>query len=55
VKEKQENDKIGTKPDKNGKGGRARQCKSPVTVKKAEKEKKIQTKGTNNANLRSSI
>nr|GEX72295.1 hypothetical protein [Tanacetum cinerariifolium] len=34
---KQEKDKIETKPDENGKRGRARQCKSPVTVKKAEK------------------
>nr|GEU32021.1 retrovirus-related Pol polyprotein from transposon TNT 1-94 [Tanacetum cinerariifolium] len=42
VKEKQEKDKIGTKPDKNGKRGKARQCQSPVTVKKEEKEKKIQ-------------
>nr|GFA11072.1 hypothetical protein [Tanacetum cinerariifolium] len=43
VKDKQEKDKIGTKPDKNGKRGKARQCQSPVTIKKAEKEKKIQT------------
>nr|GEZ31350.1 hypothetical protein [Tanacetum cinerariifolium] len=49
VKDKQENDKIRTKPDKNEKRGKARQCKSPVTVKKIEKEKKIQTKGTKNA------
>nr|GEW31743.1 reverse transcriptase domain-containing protein [Tanacetum cinerariifolium] len=35
--DKQEKDKIRTKPDKNKKRGRARQCKSPVTVKKAEK------------------
>nr|GEW88211.1 integrase, catalytic region, zinc finger, CCHC-type, peptidase aspartic, catalytic [Tanacetum cinerariifolium] len=49
VKDKQENDKIKTKPDKNEKRGKARQCKSPVTVKKIEKEKKIQTKGTKNA------
>nr|GEX35268.1 reverse transcriptase domain-containing protein [Tanacetum cinerariifolium] len=47
VKGKQEKDKIGTKPDKNGKRGRARQCKSPVTVKKTGKEKKIQAQGTN--------
>nr|GEV65336.1 hypothetical protein [Tanacetum cinerariifolium] len=50
VKEKKENDKIRTKPDKNGKRGKARQCRSPVTVKKAEKEKKIQTQGTTNGN-----
>nr|GEZ30416.1 hypothetical protein [Tanacetum cinerariifolium] len=55
VKVKQEKDKIGTKPDKNEKRGKARQCKSPVTVKKAEKEKKIQTKGTNYANPKSCI
>nr|GEU38838.1 hypothetical protein [Tanacetum cinerariifolium] len=42
VKEKQEKDKIETKPDKNEKLGKAQQCRSPVTVKKAEKEKKIQ-------------
>nr|GEZ58859.1 hypothetical protein [Tanacetum cinerariifolium] len=52
VKEKQENDKIGTKPDENGKRGKSQQSQSPVTVKKAEKEKKIQSKGTNNANPR---
>nr|GEY07286.1 retrovirus-related Pol polyprotein from transposon TNT 1-94 [Tanacetum cinerariifolium] len=50
VKDKQEKDKIETKPDKNGKRGKARQCQSPVTVKKAEKEKKIQVKGTKNGN-----
>nr|GEW78965.1 RNA-directed DNA polymerase, eukaryota, reverse transcriptase zinc-binding domain protein [Tanacetum cinerariifolium] len=50
VKDKRENDKIETKPDKNEKHEKARQCKSPVTVKKAEKEKKIQTKGTNYEN-----
>nr|GEV82074.1 hypothetical protein [Tanacetum cinerariifolium] len=43
-------DKIETKPDKNGKRGEARQCQSPITVKKAGKEKKIQTKGTKNGN-----
>nr|GEZ45865.1 hypothetical protein [Tanacetum cinerariifolium] len=48
--DKQEKDKIGTKPDKNGKRGKARQCQSSVIVKKAEKEKKIQTKGTENEN-----
>nr|GEW73011.1 copia protein [Tanacetum cinerariifolium] len=49
VKEKQEKDKTKTKPDENRKRGRAWQRKSPVIVKKAEKEKKIQTKGTKNA------
>nr|GEX86437.1 hypothetical protein [Tanacetum cinerariifolium] len=55
VKEKQEKDKIGKKPDKNGKRGKARQCRSPVTVKKAEKEKKIQVQGTKYANPKSCI
>nr|GEX43510.1 reverse transcriptase domain-containing protein [Tanacetum cinerariifolium] len=50
VKDKQEKDKIETKPDKNGKHGKARQCRSPVTVKKAKQEKKIQVKGTKNGN-----
>nr|GEU74879.1 hypothetical protein [Tanacetum cinerariifolium] len=45
VKDKQEKDKIRTKPDKNGKRGKAQQCRSPVTVKKAEKEKKYILKG----------
>nr|GEW10656.1 hypothetical protein [Tanacetum cinerariifolium]GEW50336.1 hypothetical protein [Tanacetum cinerariifolium] len=48
VKDKQEKDKIGTKPNKNEKRRKAWQSQSPVTVKKAEKEKKIQTKGTKN-------
>nr|GEV24336.1 uncharacterized mitochondrial protein AtMg00810-like [Tanacetum cinerariifolium] len=43
VKEKQEKDKIRTKQSKNGKRGKARQCRRPITVKKAGKEKKIQT------------
>nr|GEY02780.1 retrovirus-related Pol polyprotein from transposon TNT 1-94 [Tanacetum cinerariifolium] len=43
--QKKEKDKTVTKPDENGKRGRARQCKSPVTVKKAEKEKKYRLKG----------
>nr|GEZ16236.1 putative ribonuclease H-like domain-containing protein [Tanacetum cinerariifolium] len=55
VKEKQAKDKIGTKPDKKGKRGKAWQCRSPVIVKKAEKEKKIQTKGTKNGNPNSCI
>nr|GEW95111.1 reverse transcriptase domain-containing protein [Tanacetum cinerariifolium] len=41
VKDKQEKDKIGTKPDKNGKRGKARQGQNSVTIKKAEKAKKI--------------
>nr|GFC48209.1 nucleotide-binding alpha-beta plait domain-containing protein [Tanacetum cinerariifolium] len=45
VKDKQEKDKIGTKPDKNGKRGRAGQCQISVTIKKAEKNKE-------NTNLR---
>nr|GEX06848.1 hypothetical protein [Tanacetum cinerariifolium] len=44
VKEKQEKDKIGTKSDNNGKRGKARQCQSPITVKKAEKENKYRLK-----------
>nr|GEY22668.1 hypothetical protein [Tanacetum cinerariifolium] len=40
VKDKQEKDKIRTKPDKNGKRGKARQCQSSVTVKKAKKVRK---------------
>nr|GFA17029.1 hypothetical protein [Tanacetum cinerariifolium] len=38
VKEKQEKDKIRTKPDENGKRGKAQQCRRPITVEKAEKE-----------------
>nr|GFB29935.1 RNA-directed DNA polymerase, eukaryota, reverse transcriptase zinc-binding domain protein [Tanacetum cinerariifolium] len=34
VKEKQEKDKIETKPDKNAKRGEARQCQRSITVKK---------------------
>nr|GEX59870.1 hypothetical protein [Tanacetum cinerariifolium] len=37
VKDKQEKDKIGTKPNKNEKRGKARQCQNSVTIKKAEK------------------
>nr|GEX40766.1 reverse transcriptase domain-containing protein [Tanacetum cinerariifolium] len=36
VKEKQENDKIETKPDRNGKRGKARQRRRPITVEKEE-------------------
>nr|GEY06031.1 hypothetical protein [Tanacetum cinerariifolium] len=43
VKEKQEKDKIGSKPDRNGKRGKARQCRRPITVEKEEKKKKIQS------------
>nr|GEY44891.1 reverse transcriptase domain-containing protein [Tanacetum cinerariifolium] len=42
VKERQEKDKIRTKQDKKGKRGKARQCRRPITVKKAGKKKKIQ-------------
>nr|GEV92150.1 reverse transcriptase domain-containing protein [Tanacetum cinerariifolium] len=45
VKDKQEKDKIGTKLDKNGKRGKARQCQRPITVKKAEKRRKYIVKG----------
>nr|GEU80428.1 putative reverse transcriptase domain-containing protein [Tanacetum cinerariifolium] len=33
------------KPDKNGRRGKARQCKSPVTVEKAEKRRKYKVNG----------
>nr|GEX14359.1 hypothetical protein [Tanacetum cinerariifolium] len=49
VKNKQEKDKIGTKPDqikKPGKRRKAQQCRRPVTIKKAEKRRKIRTQGT---------
>nr|GEY29635.1 putative ribonuclease H-like domain-containing protein [Tanacetum cinerariifolium] len=42
VKDKQEKDKIRTKPDKNGKREKARKCQNSVMIKKAEKLKKIQ-------------
>nr|GEV48895.1 putative reverse transcriptase domain-containing protein [Tanacetum cinerariifolium] len=35
VKENEEKDKMETKPDKNRKRGKARQCRRPITVKKA--------------------
>nr|GEV21446.1 hypothetical protein [Tanacetum cinerariifolium] len=38
VKEKQEKDKIETKPDRNGKRGKARQCRRPITVEKPKKK-----------------
>nr|GEZ35341.1 hypothetical protein [Tanacetum cinerariifolium] len=47
VKEKQEKDKIGTKPDKNEKCGKAWRCQKPITVKKAEKRRKYKFKGPN--------
>nr|GFA76032.1 hypothetical protein [Tanacetum cinerariifolium] len=47
VKEKQEKDKIKTKPDKNKKRGEAWQCRRPITVKKAEKEENTKFKGPN--------
>nr|GEV55826.1 putative ribonuclease H-like domain-containing protein [Tanacetum cinerariifolium] len=45
VKVKQEKDKIGTKPDENGRRGKAWQCQSPVTVENAEKRRKYKVKG----------
>nr|GEX91993.1 reverse transcriptase domain-containing protein [Tanacetum cinerariifolium] len=51
--DKQEKDKIRTKPDENGKRGKAWQCRRPITVKKAGKEKKIQVQWTKQANPRS--
>nr|GEV70328.1 hypothetical protein [Tanacetum cinerariifolium] len=53
VKGNKEKDKIGIKPDKNGRRGKARQCQRPITVKKAGKEKKIQVQGTKQENPRS--
>nr|GEY00321.1 hypothetical protein [Tanacetum cinerariifolium] len=47
VKEKQEKDKIGTKPDKNEKRGKPRQCRRPITVEKEEKRRKYKFKGPN--------
>nr|GEX63021.1 hypothetical protein [Tanacetum cinerariifolium] len=44
VKDKQEKEKIGTKPDKNGKRGKAQQCRSPITVEKAEKRRNTNSK-----------
>nr|GEV49024.1 putative reverse transcriptase domain-containing protein [Tanacetum cinerariifolium] len=55
VKEKQEKEKIETKPDKNGKRGEARQCTRPITVEKAGKKKKIQSQGIKYANPKSCI
>nr|GEV28614.1 hypothetical protein [Tanacetum cinerariifolium] len=46
MKEKQENDKIGSKPDKNGKRGKAQQCRKPIKVEKEEKKEKIQREDT---------
>nr|GEV10875.1 transposase, Ptta/En/Spm, transposase, Tnp1/En/Spm-like protein [Tanacetum cinerariifolium] len=45
VKDKQENDKIKTKLDKNGKRGKAQQCQISVTIKKAKKRRKYSLKG----------
>nr|GFA94626.1 ribonuclease H-like domain-containing protein [Tanacetum cinerariifolium] len=39
VKDKQKKDKIESKPDKNGKRGKARKCQKAVTVKRARKTK----------------
>nr|GEZ93314.1 reverse transcriptase domain-containing protein [Tanacetum cinerariifolium] len=44
VKDKQEKDEIGTKPDKNEKRRKARQCRKPVTVEKAEKRRNTDSK-----------
>nr|GEV03529.1 reverse transcriptase domain-containing protein [Tanacetum cinerariifolium] len=40
VKEKQQKDKIKTKPDKNRKRRKARQCRRPITVKKEEEKRR---------------
>nr|GEV25581.1 integrase, catalytic region, zinc finger, CCHC-type, peptidase aspartic, catalytic [Tanacetum cinerariifolium] len=44
VKDKQEKDKIETKPDENGKRGKARRCQKSVTVEKAEKRRNTDSK-----------
>nr|GEV23581.1 hypothetical protein [Tanacetum cinerariifolium] len=43
VKEKQEKGKIRSKPNKNDKRGKARQCRRPIIVEKERKMKKIQS------------
>nr|GEW30210.1 reverse transcriptase domain-containing protein [Tanacetum cinerariifolium] len=45
VKENQEKDKIGSKPDKNGKGGEGRKSQKQSQSRKREKLKKIQKEG----------
>nr|GEZ46834.1 hypothetical protein [Tanacetum cinerariifolium] len=45
VKENQEKDKIGSKPDKNRKRGEAQQCQKQSQLRKKEKLKKIQKEG----------
>nr|GEY34493.1 putative zinc finger, CCHC-type [Tanacetum cinerariifolium] len=55
VKEKQEKDKIETKPDKNEKRGKAQRCRRPITVEKEKKEKKYKLNGPILANPRSCI
>nr|GEZ28572.1 hypothetical protein [Tanacetum cinerariifolium] len=50
VKEKQEKDKIGSKPDKNRKRDEAWQCRKPITVKRERKMEKIQVQRTKYAN-----
>nr|GEW20415.1 hypothetical protein [Tanacetum cinerariifolium] len=52
VKENKEKNKIKTKPDENGKGGKAWQCRRPITVKKAEKKRKYRFKGPNMQTLK---
>nr|GEW25195.1 hypothetical protein [Tanacetum cinerariifolium] len=45
VKDKQENDKIGSKPDKNGKRGEAEKSQKQLQSREQEKLKKMQVKG----------
>nr|GEY37096.1 UBN2 domain-containing protein [Tanacetum cinerariifolium] len=45
VKDKQEKDKIGSKPDKNGKRGEARQCQGQSQSRKQEKRRKYKIEG----------
>nr|GEX19775.1 hypothetical protein [Tanacetum cinerariifolium] len=55
VKEKQEKDKIRTKPDKNRKRGKTQQCRRPITIKKAGRKKKYKFKGPKMQILQSCI
>nr|GEU59383.1 hypothetical protein [Tanacetum cinerariifolium] len=55
VKDKQENVKIGTKLDKNGKRGEAWKSQKPITVKKVRKRRKYKVQGTKDTNPRSCI
>nr|GEW30475.1 BTB/POZ domain-containing protein [Tanacetum cinerariifolium] len=45
VKDRQENDKIGSKPDKNGRRGKARKSQKQLLLREQEKLKKMQKEG----------